>query len=79
MGVHLLTQAPLALCGQSVLAAAALAVQAHHDVLLPGGGRKPLTQLFVSIAESGERKSSVDRAALRPIIAMEEFGSGRVR
>jgi hypothetical protein len=70
-GVHLLTQAPLALCGQSVLAAAALAVQAHHDVTLPGGGRKPLTQLFVSIAESGERKSSVDRAALRAVYEVE--------
>ncbi len=72
MGVHLLTQAPMALCAQSVLAAAALAVQAHHDVILPGGGRKPLTQLFVSIAESGERKSSVDAAALRPVYEAEK-------
>ncbi|MCW8084726.1 YfjI family protein [Sabulicella glaciei] len=70
-GVRLLTQAPLALCAQSVLGAAALAVQAHHDVILPGGGRKPLTQIFVSIAESGERKSSVDRAALHAVYAVE--------
>jgi hypothetical protein len=69
--VHLVTQAPMALCAQSVLGAAALAVQAHHDVILPGGGRKPLTQLFVSIAESGERKSSVDRIALRAVYRVE--------
>jgi hypothetical protein len=69
--VHLVTQAPIALCAQSVLAAAALAVQAHHDVILPGGGRKPLTQIFVSIAESGERKSSVDRIALHAVYQVE--------
>lgn len=70
-GVHLITQAPMALCAQSVLAAAALGVQAHHDVILPGGGRKPLTQIFISIAESGERKSSVDRIALRAVYQVE--------
>lgn len=69
--VQMVTQAPMALCAQSVLAAAALAVQAHHDVILPGGGRKPLTQLFVSIAESGERKTSVDRIALRAVYRVE--------
>ena len=69
---HLMTQAPMALCAQSVLAAAALAIQAHYDVILPGGGQKPLTQLFLSIAESGERKSSVDRIALRPVAMFEE-------
>ena len=69
--VHLATQAPIALCAQSVMAAAALAVQAHHDVILPGGGRKPLTQIFISIAESGERKSSVDRIALRAVYRVE--------
>lgn len=72
VAVHMVTQAPMALCAQSVLAAAALAVQAHHDVILPGGGRKPLTHLFLSIAESGERKSSVDRLALRAVAAFEE-------
>jgi hypothetical protein len=69
--VHLVTQAPMALCAQSVLGAATLAVQAHHDVILPGGGRKPLVQLFVSIAESGERKTSVDRVALRAVYRVE--------
>lgn len=69
--IQLSSQAPAAICAQSVLGAAALAVQAHHDVELPGG-RRPLTQLFASIAESGERKTSVDRIALAPIHRVEE-------
>jgi hypothetical protein len=70
------TQAPLALCGQSVLAAATLAVQAHCDVELPGGGRKPLTAIYVSVADSGERKSSVDKIALAPVYRIEERWRG---
>jgi len=70
--IHAYTQAPVAICAQSVLAAATLAVQAHRDVELPGAGRRPLTGLFVSVAESGERKSAVDRLALRPVREVEE-------
>jgi hypothetical protein len=70
LAIHYCTQAPFAICAQSVLAAATLAIQAHRDVLLPSG-RKPLTGLFVSIAESGERKSSVDRLALEPVHRVE--------
>jgi hypothetical protein len=66
------TQAPAAICAQSVLAAATLAVQAHRDVELPGSGRRPLTGLFASVAESGERKTSVDRIALAPVYRVEE-------
>lgn len=69
--VHMLTQAPMAICAQSVLAAATLAAQAQRDVELPGGGRKPLTELFVSVADSGERKSSVDRLALAAVHRVE--------
>lgn len=65
------TQAPIAVCAQSVLAAATLAVQAHHDVDLPGAGRRPLTALFLSVLASGERKSSVDRLAVRAIHKVE--------
>ena len=69
--IQLATQAPLAICGQSVLAAATLAVQHQRDVELPGGGRKPLTGLFLTVGESGERKSSVDKLALAPVVNME--------
>jgi hypothetical protein len=67
------TQAPAAICAQSVLGAATLGVQAHRDVELPGsGGRRPLTELFGSVAESGERKTTVDRLALAPAYRVEE-------
>lgn len=74
--VHLLTKAPLAMCAQSVLAATTLAAQAHYDVDLPGAGVRPLTGIFVSIASSGERKSAVDRHALKPVHDLErEWGA----
>lgn len=65
------TQAPVEICAQAVLAVATLAVQAHIDVDLPGGGIKPAVNMFVSIAESGERKTSVDKIALAPVREME--------
>jgi hypothetical protein len=58
-------QAPAALCGQSVLAAATLAVQAHANVELRGRVF-PASLYFVTVADSGERKSTCDRAALAP-------------
>jgi hypothetical protein len=70
--VQMRTQAPMAICAQSVLAAATLAIQAHRNVDLPGAGVKPLTGLFASIADSGERKTSVDRIALAPVYRLEE-------
>jgi hypothetical protein len=60
-------QSPLALCGTSVLAAAALAVQGHVDVMLPTGQSCPTSLFFLSIAKSGERKSSTDNRALAPV------------
>jgi hypothetical protein len=60
-------QAPIAICGQSVLAAATLAVQGHANVRLPTGHEKPLSSYFVSVVATGERKSPVDREALWPV------------
>ena len=57
-------KAPLALCCQSVLAAASLAVQAHFDIKLPWGERKPLSLFLLTVGESGERKSGVDDLVL---------------
>ncbi|MBL6079698.1 DUF3987 domain-containing protein [Belnapia sp. T18] len=74
--IQMRTQAPLAMCANSVLAAAALATQAQRDVELPGGGRKPLTAIFVSVADSGERKTSVDKLALAPVYRIEEAWRG---
>jgi Protein of unknown function (DUF3987) len=59
--------APLAICGSSLLAAATLAAQARANVVLPTGQAKPISNYFVTIANTGERKSAVDQEALRPI------------
>lgn len=61
-------QCPDALAGNAVLAAAALAAQAHADVVVPATGHpRPLSLFIVSVAGSGERKSAADSEALRPI------------
>jgi hypothetical protein len=67
-------RAPLAICGQSVLAAANLATQAHVNVLLPiGSGQpKPVSTYFITVALSGERKSECDRQAGWPIRKREK-------
>lgn len=56
-------QAPDALAGGSVLAAAALAAQPHADVLMPHGQRAPLSLFIVTGALSGDRKSATDGVA----------------
>ena len=58
-------KAPDALCAQSCLAAAALAVQAHADIEIDGR-RSPVSNNFVTIGETGERKTATDRAATAP-------------
>jgi hypothetical protein len=58
-------QAPDAICAQSVLAAADLAVQSQADVVIDGR-RFPVSEFYVDIGESGERRSAVDRLALFP-------------
>lgn len=64
-------QAPDAIVGASVLAAASLAVQALADVEIDGRVH-PLSLWLVSIAESGERKSAVDAEAMRAARAWEK-------
>jgi len=56
--IHDRVQAPLAICGQSVLAAATLAVQGHADIELPTRQAKPLTNFFLTVARTGERKTA---------------------
>lgn len=65
--IHRNIQAPLAICAHSVLAAAALAVQGHANIELPFGQTRPVSLYLLSVAESGERKSSVDTLALKPV------------
>lgn len=63
MRVHAVVKAPAAMCGQSFLAAASLAAQAHADVV-NDGRTEPLSLWHVTVADSGERKSGVDGWAL---------------
>ncbi len=70
--IHDRTQAPMAICAQSVLAASTLAVQGHADVELPTGQSRPLSGYFMTVAASGERKSACDTEALWPIRKREE-------
>jgi hypothetical protein len=67
IAIHDRTQAPLAICAQSVLAAATLAVQGHADVMLPTAQHRPVSEDFLTVAQSGERKSAADGEALRPV------------
>ena len=56
-----------ALAAQSVLAVAALAAQRLADVRLPFGQTRPLSLYCVTIAASGDRKSTADTEALAPV------------
>jgi hypothetical protein len=56
-----------ALAGQSVLAVASLAAQRLADIRLPFGQTRPLSLFFVTVAGSGERKSTADNEALIPV------------
>lgn len=58
-------QAPDAVCGASVLAAASLAVQGLANIERERGAAYPLSLWMLTVAESGERKSAVDDEAMR--------------
>lgn len=60
-------QAPDALAGGSVLAAASLASSPLANVLLPHGQRSPLSLFVITGAASGDRKSATDEVACSAI------------
>lgn len=64
--IHSVVKAPLALCCNSILAAATLTAQSFVDVEVDGRVY-PVSNYFVTIADSGERKSTVDKISLTPI------------
>ena len=70
--IHERVRCPIAICGQSVIAAATLAAQAHADVQLPTDHVKPISNFFVTIAETGERKTAADSEALWPVRKREK-------
>lgn len=56
-----------AIAGQSVLAVGTLAVQGHADIELPTQHTKPLSNFFLSVAATGDRKTAADTLAGRPL------------
>lgn len=64
------TLAPIAIAAQSALSVTALAVQAFADVETLGGTR-PVSLYALTIAKSGERKSSCDEPLMAPLRAFE--------
>lgn len=69
---HQITKAPIALIAASALGAISLACQNRIDVMRPGNHRGPVSLFVLTIAESGERKSTVDKLLLKPLHAKEE-------
>jgi len=65
------TMAPTELGVSSVLAAVSLAAQGVGNVVLRGGKVVPLSLFLLAIAETTERKSSVDGYAISPVEAYE--------
>ena len=67
-----ITQAPVGIAAQSALSVASLAVQGFADVETLGGGEAPCSLYCLTIAESGERKSSCDRLLMQGVRAYEK-------
>ena len=62
-------QCPVECAANSVLAVASLAAQGHANVVLPiaQGKPAPLSLFLLTVLDSGERKTSADNMALKPV------------
>lgn len=67
-----------ALAGQSVLAVAALLAQEHHDVMTLGGP-KPVSAFFLTVADSGDGKTTADTAAQHAVRERQREEAHRFR
>jgi len=65
--IHDMTQAPVAIGAQAVLGVAALASQAQANVETLHGSA-PCSLFLLTIAGSGERKTTCDRLAMQPVL-----------
>lgn len=70
--IEAIAQVPVSLAAQSVLAAASLASQGHINVQTITGESSPTSLFFFTIAASGDRKSTSDKLAIRPVKDREE-------
>lgn len=65
------TQAPQALIAASILGAISLACQNRIDVCRLNTLRSPSSLFLLTLAESGERKSTVDKILMKPLYELE--------
>lgn len=66
------SQCPLAMAGQAVLIAAAFAVQGQIRAWSPANERgMPVSLFALTLADSGDRKSTADRRAFKPVYEIE--------
>ena len=72
LAVQASTQAPLALIASSALAAMSLAVQDKVNVRRLNGLKSCCSLFLISICDSGERKTSVDRLFTAPIVKFQQ-------
>jgi len=77
LALHETIRAPIEMCAQAVLSAAALAAQAHVDVRLPSGQKKPVSLFFLTVGDSGERKSTLDDVVLKAAQEQERINLDR--
>ncbi|ELE9685642.1 DUF3987 domain-containing protein [Enterobacter kobei] len=70
--VHQITKAPIPLIGASVLGAISLVCQSQIDVIRPGNLRGPVSLFLLTLAGSGERKTTVDNLLMEPLRRFEE-------
>ena len=66
------TQAPQGLIAASALGVISLACQNRIDVCRLNNLRGPVSLFLMTLAESGERKSTVDKLLLKPLYQLEE-------
>ena len=72
-------QLPAAIAAQSVLATAALVAQTAADVGMPYGDTRPLSLFLITVAASGDRKTTADSSALAPIRQYEDMLNEKYR
>lgn len=68
-----ITQCPIALAVNSALGALSGAAQGHFDVARDANTNIPISLWFMTVAESGERKSSADRFCFEPFKTWESI------
>lgn len=65
-------QAPMPLIAASVLASINLAVQPHADIKMDDGRRLPASLFLLTVAQSGDRKSTCDKVVMQPHLEREK-------